>query len=100
MTLAEWTAERERLFGFSPDSAKFVCPRCGNVASGADFKKLNVEDRANKMYSNCLGRFSDGIDCDWAAYGLFGTMGKGIIVDAGDKEVEVFDFDYSTDLKD
>ena len=35
----------------------------------------------------------DGLGCDWAAYGLFGTLGKGRSVTTEDGNVvEVFDF--------
>jgi hypothetical protein len=35
----------------------------------------------------------DGLGCDWAAYGLFQTLGKGRVVIAEDgSEVPVFDF--------
>lgn len=92
MTLTEWIAERQDLFGANPYDAKFVCPKCGNVASGHDFENENIEDPLNRMYSNCLGRFSNEIACDWAAYGLFGTLGKGIIVMNGADKTEVFEY--------
>ncbi|WP_202946813.1 VVA0879 family protein, partial [Rhodanobacter spathiphylli] len=48
----------------------------------------------------CVGRYTgkgsprkgDSSGCDWAAYGLFGTLGKGRIVLNEGKESEVFDF--------
>jgi len=46
---------------------EFICPKCG---------------RLGPSYQECEGR-KDGnelLDCDWASYGLFKTMGKGVIV--------------------
>lgn len=93
MTIDEWRAEGERLFGSNPYDLKFVCPKCGQVSSGNDFKELGVEDAVNAMYVDCIGRHTKEKGCNWAAYGLFGTLGKGIQV--GEKEQEVFSFYYS-----
>lgn len=47
-------------------SAGFICPMCGNVG---------------KSYQECDGRNPESdVKCDWAAYGLFRTAGRGIIV--------------------
>ena len=59
---------------------------------------------ANSAYLECIGRYpkagpfnpKNGNEngCDWCAFGLFGTVGKGRIVEAEDGSVvEVFQFD-------
>jgi len=45
-------------------SGKFICPSCGGHST--DAFKCNA------------GTIRDGKPCDWKAYGLFGTMGKGL----------------------
>ena len=69
MTRQEWLAEGERRFGEKYSNWKFVCPKCGNIASGQEFKDAGAEP--NDMYANCIGRFVEGKGCDLAAYGLF-----------------------------
>lgn len=68
-TKEEWLAEGERRFGKYLEDYKFKCPKCGNIASGQEFK--NAGAKSNDMYQNCIGRFVPGKGCDWAAYGLF-----------------------------
>lgn len=100
-SLKEWTEEGKKRFGDNYAEWKFLCPACGHVASGQDFKE--VAAKPNDMYQGCIGRHNgkgknpDKDDnengCNWAAFGLFGTMGKGRIIIAEDgAEVEVFDF--------
>lgn len=95
-TLDEWKKEAESRFGDKTAHWKFVCPRCGNTQSPQDFVDAGVdkEEAASDSYQGCIGRKVKDKGCDWAAYGLFGTMGKGRIVIAPDdgREVEVFDF--------
>jgi hypothetical protein len=88
-TLAEWQAEAKRRFG---DAAnwRFVCPACGNEQTPLDFKELGVDPQL--AYQECIGRHVDALDCDWTAYGLLGTTGKGRLVQLTDRQVEVFDF--------
>ena len=68
-TKEEWLAEGERLFGEHIEDWKFKCPRCGNIASGQEFKDVGAE--SNSMYCECIGRYLKRKGCDWAAYGLF-----------------------------
>jgi len=67
-----------------------------NVASYEDFKASTINTNINIDFGtptqNCLGRYSEKIDCDWAAYGLFGTLGDGINILSEDSSFEVFDF--------
>lgn len=87
----EWEQEGIKLFGEDKKKWKFICPRCGHVASIQDF--LDIGCDANDAFQNCIGRMKKGIGCDWAAYGLFGTLGKGkIVISQEGKKVNVFDF--------
>lgn len=67
--LEEWLSEAERRFGKAIENWKFKCPRCGNIASGQEFKDAGAEP--NSIYCECIGRHVKGKGCDWAAYGLF-----------------------------
>jgi hypothetical protein len=104
-TLEEWRAEATSLFGPDPVNWKFVCPACGRVNTGQEFKDLGADP--NEMYQSCIGRVNgkmnpptdavkaSGEGCNWAAFGLLKTLGKGRIVITDDGyEVQVFDFAY------
>jgi len=88
----EWKARGKELYGEDVENWKFVCPSCDKVSSGADFKVTGAE--LENMYNTCIGRHNNKeTGCDWAAYGLFKTMGKGDVVITPDgKEVDVFAF--------
>lgn len=91
MSIKEYQKFGRKLFGDNLKKWKFVCPRCGNVASGQDFANLGKD--MNDACQNCIGRFSNTVDCDWAAYGLFLTMGKGYLVHLDDgTDVHCFPF--------
>lgn len=94
-TLEEWRNEAVERFGEKTANWKFICPRCGGVQSPQDFIEhgLEPQDAANTSYQECIGRKVTGIGCDWAAFGLFGTLGKGreVITEDG-RTVEIFDF--------
>lgn len=84
------TLLRER-FGDSPYDWAFVCPNCGDVATGGDFKAaLEEYPKTNRsgnpvtasdiLGQQCIGRTLGaltksgkytGRGCDWAAGGLF-----------------------------
>ncbi|KIL37972.1 hypothetical protein SD70_29685 [Gordoniibacillus kamchatkensis] len=95
-TMEEWRTEAKERFGEKTADWRFICPRCGNEQTPRDFVEkagMKAEDAANTSYQGCIGREVKGIGCDWAAYGLFGTLGKGrIVIAPNGKEVEVFDF--------
>lgn len=72
-TVAEWQAEGERLFGEHGRDWKFVCPVCGTVQSGKDFKQhtnLSIEEIMTRIAFSCIGRVVDGIGCDYTTGGL------------------------------
>lgn len=68
-TKEEWLAEGRRRFGETIEDWKFRCPKCGNVASGREFKNAGAE--SNAIYCECIGRYLKKKGCNWAAYGLF-----------------------------
>jgi predicted RNA-binding Zn-ribbon protein involved in translation (DUF1610 family) len=98
-TIEEWRTEIDTRFALRADVA-FVCPACGHVATVRDH--VEAGGKAEAAPQNCIGRTNgqgtkngkdEGFGCNWAAYGLFGTMGKGrnVIFEDGAKH-EVFDF--------
>lgn len=99
-TLAEWMNDGKELFGEDYSNWKFKCPACGHISSIQQFKESDADP--NDAYQVCIGRVNGkgtknqtdlGYGCNWAAYGLFKTIGKGrtVVTDEG-KEVKVFDF--------
>lgn len=68
-TKEQWLEEGKKRFGDDFESWKFVCPKCGNIAGGFEFKNAGAE--INSIYTECIGRHVKGKGCDWAAYGLF-----------------------------
>ncbi|MGP0583669.1 VVA0879 family protein [Paenibacillus timonensis] len=94
-TLDEWRAEARERFGDNGANWKFICPRCGNVQSPQDFIDTSCSsgEVTYSAYQECIGRKIEERGCDWASFGLLGTMGKGrIVVTPDGQEVEVFDF--------
>lgn len=95
MTVAEWRAEGIARFG-SPKLFRFVCPRCDHVASVMDFEPY--KDKGAKIdhaATTCIGRWNDDpeVGCDWAAFGLLGTLNGGVrIIHPDGKSQLVFDF--------
>lgn len=105
-SLKEWQEEGKKKFGDLKNWA-FKCPACGHVATVQDF--LDAGGDINDSYQNCIGRINGkgengmkgkdkGYGCNWAAYGLFGTLGKGRVITITTPEgkevelAEVFDF--------
>lgn len=89
---AEWEAKGKELFGEDKRNWRFVCPKCKDVKSFNDVKEKYPESRGCGWQPGreCIGRYIEEIDCDWAAYGLF--RGPLIIVVNGGGEVPYFDF--------
>lgn len=76
MTVEQWRAEGERLFGADELDWKFVCPSCGHVASVAEWKDAGAGP--GEIAYSCVGRrmtLSPSIlgdaPCDYAGGGLF-----------------------------
>lgn len=107
-TQTEWLKEAKEKFGEDHKKWKFICPACGHVTSVEDF--MNAGGDMDGAYQECIGRYTgkgspqknDSSGCNWAAYGFFGTLGKGriIIADDSGKEVEIFQFAEETNKGD
>lgn len=100
ITVSEWLDEGRRRFGPDPLDWKFQCPVCGRVYSVREHKEAGSSG-PNSAYQECIGRYlgaehfrgDNRNGCDWCAYGLFGTLWKGQLVQAEDGTiVEVFRF--------
>jgi hypothetical protein len=105
MKIDEWREEATRRGGGNMLDCPFVCPACGHTATPRQFKDLGAEpDRAAK---ECIGRvhnelgtegitvheWGKGQPCNWAAFGLFGTLSGGQQVEfPGGKVVSAFSF--------
>lgn len=99
-TYFEWIQEGQKRFGEDFKKWKFVCPACGHIQSVEDFVNLGLDP--NSAFQECIGRHNGNAKpankhsvngCDWCSYGLFGTLGKGILVhlESGE-QTEIFDF--------
>ncbi len=98
-TLEQWQAEMKSRFTSSEECA-FKCPACGRVSTVKDF--IDAGGQFDDAPQACIGRINgkgtknqrdEGFGCNWAAFGLFGTMGKGRKVTFPDgTSCEVFDF--------
>ena len=87
-TLDEFTAAAKAQAPTSDDVA-FVCVRCGTVQSTRTFLAYQIprtQADAAIGYA-CVGRYRgvpDGIGCDWTCGGLFGDLGRGMLVTTPD----------------
>ncbi|MGT2969087.1 VVA0879 family protein [Streptococcus azizii] len=90
-TLSEWKAEGVNRFGEDVEQHVFKCPKCGRENKVIEFKEY--ADSPDSAVTNCIGRYNKSIGCDWAAYGLFRTLGKGrVVIMPNGEKLEVFDF--------
>ena len=106
-TLQEWLDEGAQRFGEDINNWRFVCPACGRVNIGREFKELGAS--TNSIYFNCIGRYNGKgakwggnrkkgepppeFGCDWSAGGLFATLGNGdSVVNETGEEIDVFAF--------
>jgi hypothetical protein len=79
MTLEEWQAEFTRRGGLT---CKVRCPACKNEVSPQDFTDAGLNP--NSAMVECIGRHVEGKTpkpCNWAAYGLLGTLNEGIEIE-------------------
>lgn len=93
MTKDEWLALGEELFGTDRYTWKFRCPACGNVMSVERGMREFGDAIAAKNWrpeSECIGRYTEDVACDWCAYGLF--SGPNFVAIDGTKTVAVFPF--------
>ena len=72
MTQAEFVAECTRRFGPDPINWKVVCPKCGTIQCGLDFKEAGLTaEQANRYIAfSCIGRYTTAKGCDWTLGGL------------------------------
>lgn len=77
-TINEWQRELRRRFGPYIEDYRFVCPKCGRVNTGREF--CDAGAKPDDIAQCCIGRFVPDKGCNWAAFGLFGTLGRGDIV--------------------
>lgn len=90
-------------FGKSPLDWAFVCPSCGDVATGRDFWEATGRGDdlgLDRLGQDCIGRKLGvlardvgrekwkGRGCDWAAYGLF--QGPEFVIMPDGREVPSF----------
>ena len=87
-----WDAKGQELFGEDMEDWQFVCPTCGLVQSIARAKKEwpQLKDRNWNVTSECVGRYTKDVGCDWAAYGLF--RGPLFVELNNGDEIAAFDF--------
>jgi hypothetical protein len=98
-THAEWLAEAKRRFGKSPAGWKFVCPSCGYVASGQEYKDAGAP--IESIGFSCVGRWKlpakQAFDpkgkgpCNYAGGGLIRLNPVKVVTPDG-SEHEVFEF--------
>lgn len=92
LTQAELVAEAAARFGNDPLKWAFVCPSCGDIANGEDFREALAKHPRTNLRTDepviasdivgkeCIGRTLGALSrkaykgrgCDWAAYGLLG----------------------------
>lgn len=100
-----------RRFGTDWRDWAFVCPHCGDLATGADFEAALIESNRlgedgkpephRYLGQQCIGRVSGALSmsaehwaktgkrgCDWCAFGLF--SGPDVVVLPDGKEVYSF----------
>ena len=96
MTEEAWLKLGTLLFGDDRKKWQFKCPSCGLVLSGEAVKeRFDCEIKAGRLegYSieqECIGRYVDKVDCDWAAYGLF--RGPNFVDRGSESPVAVFPY--------
>lgn len=52
-----------------PNEWRFVCPVCKHEASVSEYRAAGAPDSA--IAFSCIGRWADGVGCDYAGGGLF-----------------------------
>lgn len=101
LTLAEWLALGEKLFGPEKLEWRFVCPACKHVQKPIDFRPYKEQGvTAETAYMNCIGRydghgsndmFSGKQPCNYTSGGLLNL--NPLSVSSGEETFRVFDFD-------
>lgn len=90
ITHEHWLKQGEEKYGTDTSGWKFRCPKCGRVSCGKDFAGYNVP--VDTAYTKCIGNFNKRLNCNFTAGGFFRTLGKGVVIHAPDKTIEIFPF--------
>jgi hypothetical protein len=97
-TQKEWLEEGKRLFGDDRKDWKFVCVNCGTPQSARDFvEKGKDRDKMIKLVNSgvvgfsCIGRYIDGVGCDWSLGGFLTIHKVEVQTDEGEL-VPAFEF--------
>jgi len=71
--LSDFIEEAKRRFGDDSRKWKFKCPQCKTVQSAEDLVAAGVskDDVERFVGFSCIGRFKEGVGCDWTLGGLF-----------------------------
>lgn len=88
----QWAGKAVELFGENKQDWKFQCPSCGLALSINDARERfpELKGKGWSPESECIGRYTDRVDCNWCAYGLFSGP---LFVECEGKEVAAFDFE-------
>lgn len=91
VTLAEWRAEGEQLYGKEQLDWRFRCPACGHVQTMRKFKEAGLNPQL--AYLNCASRHDLGgkADCKWTIGGLLCVGGR-YVIDAKYRPRLIFEF--------
>lgn len=65
--------------GSFKDNWAFVCPKCGNVQTIAEFKDHDIDP--NNVNYACIGRYVEGRGCDFVIDKLVGNHPLEVIMD-------------------
>lgn len=91
VTLEQWEAEGERLYGKNHLEWRFRCPTCGHIQTPQEFKTAGIDP--HKAYQNCASRYGLGGEstCKWTVGGLLRTGGR-YVIDARYRPRLIFEF--------
>ena len=100
ITSKEWRSEGESLFGPNMMDWKFICPVCGHIAAGHDWKAAG--STPNAIGFSCVGRWLDSKrdafegkgngPCNYAGGGLFKMNPVTVTPDDGGEPITMFEF--------
>lgn len=91
VTLEQWEAEGERLYGKNRLEWRFRCPTCGHIQTPQEFKAAGIGPHA--AYQSCASRYGLGgkSTCKWTVGGLLITGGR-YVIDARYRPRLIFEF--------
>lgn len=95
MPEAAWRELAVERFGPDPMRWRFECPIC-HIEMSIELAKTLPESEQVKLRgkwaleSECVGRYLEGMGCDWCAYGLF--RGPKFVIRGDGHQTPVFPF--------